>query len=88
MNPKQSSVSVVIPCYNLGEYLLEAVESVRQQSSPPTEIIIVNDGSTDEQTQQVLADYGQLATQEIRVYHKPNGGAPVGTQLWYQPGKQ
>src|SRR5262249_12376559 len=65
------------PCYNLGEYLPEAVESVRQQTYPPAEIIIVDDGSTDEQTRQVLSHYEQLDQQRITVYHTPNGGAPA-----------
>ena len=77
MNKSNSPVSVVIPCYNLGEYLPEAVESARQQSQPPMEIIIVDDGSTDEATQQVLAHYAQLDPQTITVYHTPNGGAPA-----------
>ncbi len=77
MNPKQSAVSVVIPCYNLGEYLPEAVESAQRQSHPPAEIIIVDDGSTDEETRQVLAHFEQLDSQTITVYHTPNGGAPA-----------
>jgi len=73
VNNSKSLVSVVIPCYNLGEYLPEAVESVRRQTCPPVELIIVNDGSTDEQTRQILQRYEHQAG--ITVYHKPNGGA-------------
>lgn len=75
MNHYTSSVSVVIPCYNLGEYLPEAVESVRQQSRLPLEIIIVDDGSTDAETLQVLRHYAELDPTTITVYHKANGGA-------------
>lgn len=49
-------VSVIITCYNLGKYLSTAVESVLAQTHPADEIIIVDDGSNDKQTKQVLAD--------------------------------
>jgi glycosyltransferase involved in cell wall biosynthesis len=42
-----SKVSVVIPCFNQGEFLEEAVESVKKQSYKNWECIIINDGSID-----------------------------------------
>ena len=44
---KNPSVSVVIPSYNRFDYLLRALESVKQQTFKNLEIIIVNDGSSD-----------------------------------------
>lgn len=47
------TVAVVIPAYNSGEFIREAVESVLRQSLTSIEVIVIDDGSTDN-TQQVL----------------------------------
>ena len=44
---KKNQVSVIIPCYNQGQFLDEAVESVLNQTFDDFEIIVVNDGSSD-----------------------------------------
>jgi glycosyltransferase involved in cell wall biosynthesis len=63
------TVSVVIPCFNQAGYLPAAIDSVRRQSHPPAEIIVVNDGSTDHTS--ALA-----ATLGARVLTQPNRGLP------------
>ncbi|UOQ67734.1 glycosyltransferase family 2 protein [Hymenobacter volaticus] len=40
-------ISVIIPCYNHGSYLSEALASVQQQDYPAIEVIVIDDGSTD-----------------------------------------
>lgn len=47
-------VSVVIPCYNAGATLLETIESVERQTWPKVEVLVVDDGSDDEVTIQIL----------------------------------
>lgn len=66
-------ISVILPVYNRPHMLDEAVNSVLAQTWRPIEIIIVDDGSTDETGQ--LADALAAAhTDVIRVIHKQNGG--------------
>jgi len=42
-----NTVSIIITCFNYGRYLADAINSCLEQSYPPLEVIIVNDGSTD-----------------------------------------
>jgi glycosyltransferase involved in cell wall biosynthesis len=51
-------ISVVIPCYNHGHFLPEALASVLSQPYPSIEVVIVDDGSTDN-TRQIAAAYPQ-----------------------------
>ena len=66
------SVSVVIPCFNLGEYVREAVDSVRGQTRTPDELVIVDDGSDDAATLEVL---GELERDGVTVLRQDNAGA-------------
>jgi glycosyltransferase involved in cell wall biosynthesis len=50
-------VSVVVPCYNQGRFLAECVRSIEAQTHRPLEIIVVNDGSTDN-TAEVAKSFG------------------------------
>ncbi len=68
------TISVIIPCYNLGRYLHEAVESVLAQTMQEFEVIIVNDGSTDEFTRLLLANFDRPKT---RVIEQANQGLPA-----------
>jgi glycosyltransferase involved in cell wall biosynthesis len=68
----QPLVSVVIPNYNYGRYLSQAINSVLGQSYPNIEIIVVDDGSTDESAE-VLALYAN----HIRVVKQRNRGVSV-----------
>jgi glycosyltransferase involved in cell wall biosynthesis len=68
----QAKVSVIIPIYNTEKYLIECVESVRNQSLHELEIILVDDGSPDNAP--VLCDEFAKQDRRIKVVHKKNEG--------------
>ena len=65
-------VSVIIPVYNIEEYLTECIESVLQQTYLNIEIILVNDGSLD--GCRAICDYYQNLDKRILVIHQENSG--------------
>jgi glycosyltransferase involved in cell wall biosynthesis len=71
-------VSVIIPCYNQGQYIDEAVESVLAQSFDDYEIIIINDGSTDKYTSELLKNYSRPKT---KIIHSSNHGLPAARNM-------
>ena len=75
-------VSVVIPCYNSARFLGEAIDSVLQQTYPRIEIILVDDGSTDE-TARIARSY------PVRYIYQTNRGisAARNTGIAHTQGK-
>lgn len=65
-------ISVIIPVYNVSRYLKQCVDSVLNQSYRNLEIILVDDGSTDDSG--LLCDKYALSDSRIVVIHKENGG--------------
>lgn len=61
------TISVVIPCYNYAKYLKECIESVKNQTYPIHEIIVVNDGGSDNPLEIAMEC-------EVIFIDKPNGG--------------
>ena len=64
-------VSVVIPCYNQGAFLREALDSVYAQTHSDYEIIVVDDGSTDTETCSIL---DKIDNPDIKILRTSNGG--------------
>ena len=71
MSYTKGLVSVVIPCYNQGKYLYHVTDSVLNQTYDKVEIIVVNDGSTEEYTIKVLKAFERPNT---RVLNTKNQG--------------
>ena len=76
MNEFQPLVSIVIPVYNGSNYMREAVDSALAQTYEHLEVIVVNDGSTDD-TEQIALSYGE----RIRYFRKENGGVSSALNL-------
>lgn len=65
-------ISVIIPVYNVEQYLNSCINSVISQSYTDFEIILVDDGSTDSSGK--MCDEWSKKDSRIKVFHKPNGG--------------
>lgn len=66
-------LSIILPVYNVEEYLEECLESLINQDYSPYEIIAVNDGSTDNSLK-ILKKYEKKYPKLLKVYSKENGG--------------
>ncbi len=64
--------SIIMPCYNSQEYVINALNSIVNQTYSNWELIAVNDGSTDN-TQQILEEFASKDSR-IKIYSKENGG--------------
>lgn len=73
MNQNNPLVSVVIPCYNMGNTLIETIESVHKQTFQNYEIIVVDDGSTDRNTKEVIES---LDKNNLKLIRTDNCGLP------------
>ncbi|EHJ5165185.1 glycosyltransferase family 2 protein [Campylobacter lari] len=79
-------VGIVIPIYNVEKYLKECLDSVINQTYTNLEIILVNDGSTDENSFNIAKEY-TLKDKRITLFDKKNGGLSsarnVGIEFFY-----
>ena len=60
----------MIPCHDDGKYLDEAIDSVLKQTYDDVQIIVIDDGSTEEGTVRLLEEYERPKTKLIRTAHK------------------
>jgi glycosyltransferase involved in cell wall biosynthesis len=71
--PDRPLVTVGVPCFNYGSYLPEALDSVLASTLQDFEILVINDGSTDPGTLEVLAAV-ESRDPRVRVVHQQNQG--------------
>lgn len=76
---KQVLISVIVPIYNTVEYLPRCVNSIRKQTYRNLEIILVDDGSTDNSG--AMAEKFALEDQRVKAFHKENGGSSSARNL-------
>lgn len=76
-------VSIIIPCYNAGAYISDTLRSVVEQTYTNLEIIVVDDGSSDDSLEQIRA----INDDRIRVHSQPNGGQGAASNKGLQLAK-
>lgn len=80
---QQSLVSVIIPLYNSEQFIARAIESVKNQTYSNIEVIVVDDGSTDNS----LAIAKQYESRNIHIYSQANQGAQVARNFGFSHSK-
>ena len=78
-------ISVIVPIYNTEKYLVECIESIREQTYSNIEIILVDDGSTDASIE--ICDEFSKKDSRVRVFHKENEGSVVAKNFGIQQSK-
>lgn len=77
---KGPAISIIVPCYNTGHLIHKMIKSVFGQSMQDFELIMIDDGSTDE-TGKVLDDLKELHPDKVVVIHKENGGQATARNI-------
>jgi glycosyltransferase involved in cell wall biosynthesis len=65
-------ISVIIPVYNADKYLIACLDSIKNQTYPNLEVLLIDDGSTDN-SGKICDEYAEK-DHRFKVFHKPNGG--------------
>jgi glycosyltransferase involved in cell wall biosynthesis len=77
---RHSDITVVIPCFNHGRFVLESVERALGQEGGPPKVIVVDDGSTDEATLQALGE----VPSEVEVIRQENAGVSAARNAGFE----
>jgi glycosyltransferase involved in cell wall biosynthesis len=86
LSENQETVSVIIPCFNQGQFLAECIISIRQSTYPNIEIIVVDDGSTDEESIKIFRSF---SFENCQLIQQVNQGPSVARNkaIAYSKGK-
>ena len=76
-------VSVIVPVYNAEKYLVKCLDSLCNQTLEDLEIVLVNDGSTDNSLA-ILNDYKTRYPEKIKIFSKENGGQGMARNIAIQ----
>lgn len=71
---KQCTLSIIVPVYNATNMLRDCLDALVRQDLSQYEVICINDGSTEKQTYDILAEYEKKYAEIVKVYHIENGG--------------
>lgn len=71
-------ISIIIPVYNVSQYLNECIQSVVNQSYKDFECILIDDGSSD--GSEIICDQWEQKDSRIKVIHQPNQGGGYSTK--------
>lgn len=85
MDNKLPLISVILPVYNVEKYLKRCLGSILSQTYKNLEILLIDDGSTD-QSGQICDEFAKLDSR-VRVWHKENGGVSTARNLGIEQAK-
>ena len=78
--PRHGDITVVIPCFNHGRFLLESVERALGQHGGPPKVIVVDDGSTEEETERALDELPA----GVELVRQENSGVAVARNTGFE----
>ena len=76
----EKMISVIVPVYNVEEYLEECLESIRKQTYQDIEVILVNDGSTD--GSKAICKHFCQTDKRFPIVNQKNQGQSVARNRW------
>lgn len=83
---KEGLVSVIVPCYNRAQIIVDTLESVWRQTYRPIELIIVDDGSSDD-SREIVEEWANTKKNQgnnsiiIKIIHQDNGGPSIARNI-------